>query len=72
MLTKVVFFYFYLPEMKGRTLEELDELFQNRISVRDFAQYQCISSERAKEVATKMVVFDHEKRTTVIKEQDRV
>jgi hypothetical protein len=49
-----VFFFFFLPEMKGRTLEELDELFQNRVSVRDFPGYECLSSERAKEVALKI------------------
>lgn len=47
----VVFFYFFLPELKGRTLEELDELFQNRVSVRDFPHYQCVSSENAKQLA---------------------
>lgn len=46
---QTVFFYFFLPEMKGRTLEELDELFQNRVSVRKFPTYECVSSERAKE-----------------------
>ncbi|SPO02645.1 related to transporter (major facilitator superfamily) [Cephalotrichum gorgonifer] len=50
-LATLVFLYFFLPEMKGRTLEELDELFQNRVSVRDFPTYQCNSSERAKERA---------------------
>jgi hypothetical protein len=39
--------------MKDRTLEELDELFQNKVSVRDFKKYQCVSSERAREVAMK-------------------
>ena len=69
-----MFFYFFLPEMKGRTLEELDELFQNRISVRDFAQYQCISSEKAKEVATKLV-GEHDSREgkmPAVSEQERV
>jgi len=57
--------------MKGRTLEELDELFQNRISVRDFAQYECLSSEKAKEVATKL--HDHrELKTPVVSERERV
>lgn len=37
----VIFFYFFIPEMKGRTLEELDELFVNRVSVRNFPKYQC-------------------------------
>lgn len=30
-----------MPEMKGRTLEELDELFLNRVSVRNFKKFQC-------------------------------
>lgn len=42
-----------LPEMKDRSLEELDELFQNRVGVRKFPQYQCVSSERAREIAQK-------------------
>lgn len=37
--------------MKGRTLEEIDELFQNRVSVRDFRKYECISSSEAREAA---------------------
>lgn len=35
-----VWAYFVLPELKGRTLEELDELFQKHISVLDFGKYQ--------------------------------
>jgi hypothetical protein len=27
--------------MKGRSLEELDELFYNKVSVRDFPKYHC-------------------------------
>jgi hypothetical protein len=40
-----------MPEMKGRSLEELDEMFQNRVPRRDFPKYQCVSSERAREIA---------------------
>lgn len=46
-----VFFWFFLPEVKGRSLEEIDELFQNRVPVRDFPKYECVSSEKAKEIA---------------------
>lgn len=60
-----VFFFFLLPEMKDRSLEELDELFQNRVSVRDFKKYQCVSSERAKEVAMKETTGE-EKRVEVV------
>ncbi|CAK7198506.1 hypothetical protein SEUCBS139899_001167 [Sporothrix eucalyptigena] len=37
-----VWAFFYLPETKGRSLEELDEMFANKVSVRDFATYQCV------------------------------
>lgn len=37
----VIFFYFFMPEMKGRSLEELDEMFLNRVSVRQFPKYEC-------------------------------
>ncbi len=50
-----VFLYLFLPELKGRTLEEIDELFQNRVSVRDFPNYECVSSEQAKQAASKVM-----------------
>ncbi|KAK2770679.1 hypothetical protein FQN53_005390 [Emmonsiellopsis sp. PD_33] len=46
-----LFFLFFLPEMNGRSLEEIDELFENRVSVREFSKYQCISSAQAREIA---------------------
>ncbi|KAL2428997.1 hypothetical protein ABEF95_011292 [Exophiala dermatitidis] len=48
-----LFFFFCLPEMKGGTLEEIDELFQNRVSVRHFPKYECVSSSTAREIAVK-------------------
>jgi len=36
----LLFALFYLPELKGRSLEELDELFQKKISVFKFGKYQ--------------------------------
>ncbi|OQV03500.1 hypothetical protein CLAIMM_08539 [Cladophialophora immunda] len=32
---------FFLPETKGRSLEQLDELFLNGVSVKEFSTYQC-------------------------------
>lgn len=34
----VVWSYFRLPEIKGRTYEELDILFANRVSARHFSK----------------------------------
>lgn len=35
----LLFVIFYLPELKGRSLEELDELFQKKISVWRFGKH---------------------------------
>ncbi|KAF2640727.1 monosaccharide transporter-like protein [Massarina eburnea CBS 473.64] len=34
--------FFFLPEVKNRTLEEIDEMFEARLSPRKFEQYQCV------------------------------
>jgi hypothetical protein len=46
----VVFIIFMVPETKGRSLEEIDEMFENHVSVRGFKKYHCISSETAREI----------------------
>lgn len=34
-----VYVYFLVPELKGRSLEELDYMFEARIATRDFASF---------------------------------
>ncbi|KAK3940843.1 major facilitator superfamily domain-containing protein [Diplogelasinospora grovesii] len=46
--------------IKGRPLEEIGELFQNRVSVRDFPKYECISSTRAHELAIHQIKGDRD------------
>ncbi|KAI5861691.1 general substrate transporter [Durotheca rogersii] len=47
----LVFFYLCVPETKGRTLEEIDELFNNRVSVRNFKSFKTtIMAEALKDV----------------------
>lgn len=36
-----------MPEMKGRSLEELDEIFEAGIPAREFKRYQCRIVEEA-------------------------
>lgn len=36
----IFFVYFFVPEMKGRSLEELDELFQAGVPARHFGKYK--------------------------------
>ncbi|KAL1976197.1 hypothetical protein VTN31DRAFT_2479 [Thermomyces dupontii] len=42
----LIFFFFCMPEMKGRTLEELDEIFAARVPARKFKEYQCLIKEQ--------------------------
>ena len=48
-LVTAIFIFFYLPETKDRTLEEIDEMFHNKVPARKFAGYQCVASEQARE-----------------------
>ncbi|KAJ9647665.1 hypothetical protein H2204_000295 [Knufia peltigerae] len=63
-----IFFWFMLPEMKDRSLEELDELFQNRVPVSKFKSYQCVSSERARELAHTEMVGDNKRAGSAVVE----
>ncbi|KAI8960251.1 general substrate transporter [Daldinia sp. FL1419] len=46
-----VFFWIFLPDMKGRSLEEIDELFEKRVPTRDFSTFECQSSLQAHDIA---------------------
>lgn len=39
--------YFYLPEIKNRTLEEIDEMFEARLPARQFRKYVCVGRHAA-------------------------
>ncbi|EER29321.1 hypothetical protein D8B26_008044 [Coccidioides posadasii str. Silveira] len=48
-LIVTAFVWYYLPEVRGRTLEEIDEMFRNNVPTRDFPKYVCVESQEAKE-----------------------
>ncbi|ORY10536.1 monosaccharide transporter-like protein [Clohesyomyces aquaticus] len=52
--------FFFLPEVKGRTLEEIDEMFEAKLSARKFSGYVCIG----------MAQFDENMRKDVEREKD--
>ncbi|KAI1453221.1 general substrate transporter [Annulohypoxylon moriforme] len=37
-----VWVYFFLPEVQGRTLEEIDEMFEAKLPARKFRGYKCV------------------------------
>lgn len=41
--------FFFLPEVKNRTLEEIDEMFEARLSARQFSKYKCVGIAREEE-----------------------
>ncbi|KAJ9144283.1 Maltose permease [Pleurostoma richardsiae] len=41
--------YFFVPETRRRTYEELDELFMNRVPTREFRKYVTVAERRAAE-----------------------
>lgn len=41
----VVFAYLYLPETRDRTLEEIHEMFENKVPARKFRTYVCTGVE---------------------------
>lgn len=55
---RAVFFYFMLPEMKGRMLEEIDELFEKKVPTRQFPTFVCTIHEQAHDLAMKKSSVD--------------
>jgi hypothetical protein len=43
----MLFFFFFMPELKGRTLEEIDELFAEKVSAWKFKGYKTTIQEKA-------------------------
>ena len=39
--------FFFVPELKGRSLEEVDQLFAEKVSVREFPKYHCTILDQA-------------------------
>lgn len=59
-LLAAVFVYFCLPEVKGRSLEEIDEMFAARLPARKFRTYVC----------TGQAALDSKNRNTSVAEDD--
>ncbi|KAF2787544.1 MFS monosaccharide transporter-like protein [Melanomma pulvis-pyrius CBS 109.77] len=64
-MVTVVWIYIYLPEIKNRTLEEIDEMFEAKLPARKFRQYVCvgrhISDEKLARKSTEEAVWSNEK-----------
>ncbi|KAI9687670.1 MAG: hypothetical protein M1820_010401 [Bogoriella megaspora] len=45
-MVAALFVFFFMPEVKDRTLEEINEMFEMRIPARKFASYRCTGLDR--------------------------
>ncbi|KAI0482082.1 MFS monosaccharide transporter-like protein [Xylariaceae sp. FL0804] len=51
--------WLYLPEVRGRSLEEIDEMFEARIPARKFRKYRCTGTHAALEEKKEEAEVDH-------------
>ncbi|KAK3313205.1 general substrate transporter [Apodospora peruviana] len=52
-LIVITFIYFMIPETKGRSLEEIEEMFDQRVATKDFPAYVSRNAELARQEAEK-------------------
>ena len=57
----VAWMFFFLPETKDRTLEELDELFEARVPARKFRSYVCVKTRAVMDHAAAEEIVGAEK-----------
>ncbi|EOA88554.1 hypothetical protein ACJQWK_02089 [Exserohilum turcicum] len=57
--------FFFLPEVKNRTLEEIDEMFEARLSARKFHKYTCVGIARVDDEDKARVSVEKEKEIAV-------
>ena len=57
----IAFIYFFVPEVQGRSLEEIGEMFDKRVKTFDFPKYVCQNGEVARQEAKKDLYGENEK-----------
>lgn len=58
--------FFFLPEVKNRTLEEIDEMFEARLGARNFASYRCVGIDREDDDSKRRASVEKEKEVAVL------
>lgn len=60
--------FIFLPEVKNRTLEEIDEMFQARLPARKFAAYKCVGVLNTIDAPARKSI-EHEKEVEVLRSE---
>lgn len=53
-----IFFFLFIPELKGRALEEIDELFTKRVSAWEFKSFKTTIMDEAAQDVQKRGAFN--------------
>ncbi|KAK5262739.1 hypothetical protein LTR40_014889, partial [Exophiala xenobiotica] len=51
----LVFVFFFVPETKDRTLEEIDEMFEEKVAAQKFKSYKCTRVETARVIGMHII-----------------
>lgn len=57
----ILFIFFFVPEVRGRTLEEIEEMFNKGVPAWKFQSYVCENVERARKEAEHDMLHEEEK-----------
>ncbi|KAF1844811.1 monosaccharide transporter-like protein [Cucurbitaria berberidis CBS 394.84] len=60
--------FFFLPEVKNRTLEEIDEMFEARLGARKFGTYKCVGIAATLDAEARKSI-EYEKEVTVMRSE---
>lgn len=62
-IVTILFIFFFVPEVRGRSLEEIEEMFDKGIPAWKFQSYVCASVAQAKREADQDLVYEESKAT---------
>ncbi|KXX80313.1 putative glucose transporter rco-3 [Madurella mycetomatis] len=69
-IVALIWIFVFLPETKGRTLEEINEMFEAKLPARKFRKYVCVGHITAEEIQERPASSENEKATSDIQHNE--